>query len=120
MASILGTPELQGTDSADVVAQNVQNLLVEALSIRRTVANDSLSAPPGSGILRGAVYIVAGTASGLWTGQPAGTVAVALSAQPTSAAGWFFYTPTAPGITLYVAAPVAANKVWNGTAWVAV
>ena len=120
MASILGTPELQGTDSADVVVQNIQNLLFEALAIRRTVANDSLSAPPGSGILRGTVYIIAGTATGAWAGQPAGTVAVALSQQPTSAAGWFFYTPTSPGISLYVAEPSPANKVWSGSAWVAV
>lgn len=116
---ILGLPVLQGTDSPDVVWQNQRNLVMARFAIDPRIADNSLSAPPGT-VQEGHAYVIAGTATGDWAGQAANTVAVALSSNPTSAQGWFFYVPQAGFRVWFVAGSPTGHYVWNGSAWVAV
>lgn len=110
---------MQGTDSIDVLTQNQINLLVLRMALDPRVANNSLSAPPGS-VLAGGMYVISGTATGLWAGHAANTVAVALSNDPTTASGWFFYTPQNGFRVWFMGGSPTGHYVWNGSAWVAV
>jgi hypothetical protein len=116
---ILGLPVLQGNDSPDVVWQNRRNLVMARLAVDPRIADNSLSAPPVS-VQEGHAYIISGTATGLWAGQAANTVAVALSTDPTSVDGWFFYPPTAGLRVWIVAGSPTGHRVWSGSSWDAV
>jgi len=115
---ILGLTELLEGDSKGYLRQNDRNLIVAAL-LMGTVQSNALSAPPGTET-RGQVYVVSGTASGLWTGQAANTVAIALADTPTSALGWFYLAPPT-GMRLWVlAGSPTGHVVWNGSSFAAV
>lgn len=116
---ILGLPVLQGADSPDVLWQNQRNLIMARFAVDPRIADNSLSAPPGSS-QQGHAYIIAGTASGDWAGQAANTVAVALSTDPTSRSGWFFYTPHEGFRVWVITGSPTGHLVFNGTTWVAV
>lgn len=117
---ILLLTELLEGDSKGYLRQNDRNLIVARLAIDPRIQANNLSAPPGS-VARGAAWVISGTATGLWTGQAADTVAIALTANPTSASGWFFYVPT-HGLRLWILAGsgTLGHVVWNGSAYVAV
>jgi hypothetical protein len=117
---ILGLSELLEGDSKGYLRQNDRNLVMARLAADPRVVNNSLSAPPGS-VARGDAFVIAGTATGHWAGQAANTVAIAMSANPSSPSGWFFYIPK-HGLRLWILAGsgTLGHVVWNGTAFVAV
>lgn len=117
---ILGLTELIEGDSLGYLSQNNRNLVVARLGIDCRIAANNIATPPGS-VARGATWILSASGSGQWAGQAAGTIAIALSDNPTSAAGWFFYTPQA-GHRAWLLAGTAptGHIVFNGSAWVAV
>lgn len=115
---ILGLRELTEGDSLGYLRQNDRNLVTARLGVDRRVVSNSLATPPGS-VTRGQAWILSGSGTGNWAGQAAGTVAVALSDNPASPAGWFFYVPWT-GLELYLLAGSPTGWVqWNGSAWVA-
>lgn len=116
---ILGLPELSEGNPLNVTDQNRLNLLLLRLALDPRIAANNLSAPPGS-VVRGQAWIISGTATGLWAGHAALTVAVALSDNPTSASGWFFYTPPTGFRCWVIAGSPTGHLVFNGTSFVAV
>jgi len=117
---ILNLSELLEGDSRGYLRQNGRNLIVARLAIDPRIQANNLSTPPGS-VARGDAWVISGTATGHWAGQAANTVAVALSANPTSPLGWFFYVPR-HGLRLWILAGsgTLGHVVWNGSAYVAV
>jgi len=85
---ILNLSELLEGDSKGYLRQNDRNLIVARLAVDPRIVANNLSTPPGS-VARGEAWIISGTATGLWAGNAAKTVAIALVANPSSAAGWF-------------------------------
>lgn len=116
---ILGLDELLDGDQLGYARQNTRNLVMARLAVDPRIAANNLSAPPVSS-LRGQAWILSGAGSGLWSGQTAGTIAVALSNTPSTAAGWFFLPPQ-PGMRVWVlAGSPTGHLVYNGTNWSAV
>jgi hypothetical protein len=115
MVDILGRPELIEGDADGYRKQNIANALTQRGIRDNRVVSASLSAPPGS-VGKWQSWILAGSGTGLWSGQAANTIAIALSDNPSSAAGWFFYVPQA-GLRMWVIG--TGEVLFNGSAWVA-
>jgi hypothetical protein len=117
---VLMLPELLEGDALGYLTQNQRNLVVAKLGIDKRVVANNVSAPPGGTITRGSMYILNGAGTGLWAGQVANTIAIALDATPVAADGWFFFVPQ-HGVTVWVlAGSPTGHLVWNGSAWTAV
>ncbi|MBL8756335.1 MAG: DUF2793 domain-containing protein [Planctomycetes bacterium] len=116
---VLGLAELLEGDALGYLRQNDRNLIVARLAIDCRIASNNLTAPPSAA--RGNAYILGGAGTGLWSGKAAGTIALALSDNPTSASGWYFYTPQ-QGHRAWLMAGTAptGHIVFDGTNWVAV
>lgn len=116
---ILGLEELLEGDPLGYERQNKRNLVIGWLAAGGKVVANNVTAPPGSNT-RGQAWILSGSGTGLWAGQSANTIAIALSATPTTASGWFFLVPS-HGLKVWVlAGSPTGHLVWNGTAFVAV
>lgn len=116
---ILGLPELLNGDPLGYIRQNNRNLVMARLAVDPRITANNLSAPPGS-VVRGFAWILSATGTGLWAGQAANTIALALDANPTSVDGWFFYVPH-EGLRVWVlTGSPTGHLVWNGSAWAAV
>ena len=117
---ILNLSELLEGDSKGYLRQNDRNLIVARLAVDPRIVANNLSTPPGS-VARGEAWIISGTATGLWAGNAAKTVAIALVANPSSAAGWFFYVPH-HGLRLWILAGsgTLGHVVYDGANYVAV
>lgn len=122
MAQTLPSTGLRELIEGDPLGYQTVNLwmaIMERLALDPRITNDTLTAPPGS-IGRYQAWILSGSGTGQWAGKAANTVAIALSANPTSAAGWFFYTPV-HGLRVWILAGTnTGHRVWNGSAWTAV
>lgn len=115
---ILGLPELSDGNPLNVTDQNARNLFMARFGVDIRVAANNLSAPPTAA--RGQAWIISGTATGLWAGHAALTIALALSDSPTSVSGWFFYTPHEGFRVWVLAGSPTGHLVFNGTSFVAV
>ena len=116
---ILGLAELIEGDALGYLRQNDRNLIVARLAIDCRIAANNIATPPGT-VGRGNAWILSASGSGLWTGHAANTIAVALSDNPSSATGWFFYTPQAGHRVWVMSGSPTGHLVWNGSSWVAV
>jgi hypothetical protein len=110
---ILGLPELLEGDSLGYRRQNERDLILARLGVDCRIASAALTAPPGS-VTRGGAWIVAGSGTGQWAGKAANTIAVALSDNPTSVAGWFFYVPQL-GHRVWIIG--TGQRFWDGSTW---
>lgn len=113
---VLNMRELLEGDPIGHLAQNDRNLVMARLGPLPTVQSAALTAPPGSES-RGDMWILGGAGTGLWAGYSADTIAIALSAAPTTTKGWFFLAPT-EGACVWILG--TGHRVFNGTSWVAV
>lgn len=115
---VLSMPELLEGDPLGHLRQNDINMVLARLGVDPRITNNTLTTPPVS-IGRSQAWILSGAGSGQWAGKAAGTIAIALSTAPTSAAGWYFYVPWT-GMEVYLLAGSPTGWVqWNGSAWVA-
>lgn len=116
--TLYGLPDLQGTDSVDVVHQNTINLVLLWMAGGGLITSSALSAPPGSEV-KGMAWIISGTATGHWAGHAANTIAIANSDLPSSAAGWVFLTPRTGQQVHVLAGASTGNLFWNGSSYAA-
>ena len=117
MVDLLGFPELNQGDPLGYLDENSRNLVMQVLLRKQVVANN-VTAPPAA--TRGQAWILSGTGTGLWAGQPANTLAIALDANPVSASGWHFLAPFV-GLTVYVlAGSPTGHLIWTGASYSAV
>lgn len=115
---VLGLPDLLEGDSIGWLRQNRINMVLARLAVDPRIVNNTLTAPPGS-VLPSQAWILSGAGTGQWAGKTAGTIALALSGNPASAAGWYFYPPWT-GMEVYLLGGSPTGWVqWNGSAWVA-
>lgn len=116
---VLSLPELLEGDALGYLRQNDRNMIVARLAIDPRVTANNIATPPGS-VTRSFMWILSGSGSGQWAGKAAGTIALALTDNPISAAGWFFYTPQAGMRVWVLAGSPTGHLVYNGSSWVAV
>ena len=118
---ILGLNTLTEGDSLGYLRQNDYNLINSFFAVKPEIIDDSLLDSVAAGVVvRGAAYILSGVGTTLWAGYNAGDIAIALSATPASASGWFFLTPSRGTRVWITGGSALGHAVWNGTAWVAV
>jgi hypothetical protein len=116
---ILSMSELLEGDPTGHLRQNDRNLVMARLAVLPTVTSDALTTPPGS-VARGEMFILGGAGTGDWAGRAVDTVAIALSADPSTSRGWFFLTP-GTGLRVWILAGTdTGHRVWDGAAWAAV
>ena len=118
---VLSMPELLEGDPLGYLRQNNINMVLARLGVDPRITNNTLTTPPTTpgSVGRSQAWILSGAGTGNWAGKAAGTIAIALSTDPVSAAGWYFYTPWT-GMEVYLLAGSPTGWVqWNGTAWVA-
>lgn len=116
---VLNLPELLEADPLGYLRQNDRNLIMARLAFDCRIAANNLSAPPGS-VSRGVAWILSAAGTGLWAGQAANTIALALSDNPVSAAGWYFWVPHEGTRVWVLAGSPTGHLVFNGTSYVAV
>jgi len=112
MATPRGAPELVSAQAIPETTVNEQIRHTEAGACHFIVADDDLTAPPGS-CSDGASYIIAATATGAWTGKEK-QIATALGTNASG--GWSYHVP-AEGFTAYIQ-DENARKLYDGTNWV--
>jgi hypothetical protein len=113
MATPRGAPELVNAQATPEATVNEQIRHTEAGACHFIVADDDLTAPPGS-CSDGASYIIAATATGAWTGKEK-QIATALGTDASG--GWTYHVP-AEGFTAYIQ-DENARKLYDGADWVA-
>lgn len=106
-----GAPELVAAQAVPEQTVNEQVRHTEAGSGHFLVADNDLTAPPGT-CADGASYIIAATATGAWAGKE-NYVATAMGAN--AASGWTYHAPK-EGYTAYIQ-DENARHLCDGTAW---
>ena len=109
---ILSMRELVEGDPLGYLSQNDRNLVMARLAfpVLAEGANTSGIAEPTVTVARGDMFLV-GTGTGVFASQN-GTIAIALSATPSSASGYVFITVSA-GVR--VQDTTGANHIYNGS-----
>lgn len=115
----LGLREIQEGDPVGHLTVNQTIAILEFFAVGAPITNDTLTAPPGS-VGRSQAWILGGAGTSAWAGQAANTIAIALSDNPVSASGWFFFVPVAGTRVWILAGTLTGHRVWNGSAWAAV
>jgi Protein of unknown function (DUF2793) len=106
-----GAPELASAQAVPEVTVNEQIRHTEAGAGHFIVADNDLTAPPGS-CADGASYIIAATATGAWAGKEN----YVATAQGTNAAGGWLYHSPVEGYTAYIQ-DENARHLCDGSAW---
>ncbi len=106
-----GAPELVAAQATPETTVNEQIRRTEAGACHFPVADKDLTAPPGS-CSDGANYIIAATATGLWTGKEK---QIATAVGTNAASGWYYHTPV-EGFTAYVQDENLGYR-YDGSAW---
>ena len=83
---VIGAPEWAAAQASPWTQVNNTFRLLEGFSLRTSVLDRDLTAPPGS-CADGARYLVKATATGSWAGHD-GEVAIAVGANASN--GWYF------------------------------
>jgi hypothetical protein len=112
MATPRGALELVSAQATPETTVNEQIRHTEAGACHFIVADDDLTAPPGS-CSDGASYIIAATATGAWAGKEK-QIATALGTNASG--GWSYHVP-AEGFTAYIQ-DENTRKLYDGTNWV--
>ena len=108
-----GATELVASQAVPETTVNQQIRHTEAGACHFIVADNDLTAPPGS-CADGASYIIAATATGAWAGKEK-QIATALGTNASG--GWTYHAP-AEGFTAYIQ-DEDARHLYDGSAWVA-
>lgn len=106
-----GAPELVSSQAVPEETVNEQCRHTEAGACHFVVADNDLTAPPGS-CGDGASYIIAATATGEWAGKET-QIATALGTN--AANGWTYHVP-AEGFTAYIQ-DENVRHLFDGAAW---
>lgn len=110
---IVAAPDWAAAQASPWAPHNEALRRIESGHSFALIVDRDLTAPPGS-CADGALYLVAGSPTGLWSGQ-AGKLAIAVGAN--AANGWYFVTVQREGFLLYVQ-DEDAFIYWDGSAWV--
>lgn len=108
-----GAPEWVASQASPHLTVNEQARRIEAGAAFYVAVDKDLTAPPGS-CADGAVYIVAASPTGAWSGH-AKDLAIAVGAN--AANGWYFRTPE-EGVKAYLQDENAEYQ-YSGSAWAA-
>lgn len=110
-----GAAEWAGSQAAPWNTMNQALRTIDGFTTRAIVEDRDLSAPPGS-CADGAIYLVAGSPTGDWSGK-AGQLAIAKGAN--AASGWIFVVIANEGSQVYVRDENITIQ-HNGSSWVTV
>lgn len=106
-----GAPELAAGQAVPETTVNEAVRFTEAGASLFVVADNDLTAPPGS-CADGASYIIAATATGAWTGKEK---QIATAVGTNAASGWLYHAP-AEGYFAYIQDENVLH-VYDGSAW---
>lgn len=112
---ITGGPEWSAAQATPWFTVNEALRYLDAFAVKSIIQDRDLTAPPGS-CADGARYLIAGSPTGLWSGQ-AGKLAIALGTNATN--GWLFVTVAVEGTELWVRDEDVLIR-YDGAAWVVV
>lgn len=109
---ITGGPEWAAAQATPWFTVNEALRYLDAFAVKSIIQDRDLAAPPGA-CADGARYLIAGSPTGLWSGQ-AGKLAIALGTNATN--GWLFVTVAVEGTELWVRDEDVLIR-HNGTSW---